>query len=90
MGSLTRRLSFGSSAFSSPMPVVSSGRVVLSITPVVLGTRMAGSSRNPSKLQQTFVRKEHVTKQERLRRLGGGVKMKKVRFAKVRHVFKFL
>ena len=72
------------------MPVVSSGRVVLSITPVVLGTRMAGSSRNPSKLQQTFVRKEHVTKQERLRRLGGGVKMKKVRFAKVRHVFKFL
>ena len=57
---------------------------------MALGTRMAGSSRNPSKLQQTFVRKEHVTKQERLRRLGGGVKMKKVRFATVRHVFKFL
>ena len=57
---------------------------------MALGTRMAGSSRNPFKLQQAFVRKEHVTKQERLRRLGGGVKMKKVRFAKVRHVFKFL
>ena len=39
-----------------------SGLVHYKLIPVALAGDENGSSRNPSQLQQTFVRKEHVTK----------------------------